>query len=189
MRAQCRRGNCDAERSSQRIAVAAPARRPSAAEGVLVGDDDRACQILSHHRPPPVIGGCSQAVWRGNGGPGLVRNYDFALDLASDRFEITWSAGLSVIAKAQRPWGGGLEVLTRASYSMNLRSRTTSEGCCKSLVWSATGRGRAGHYAAEPASNTTVSRPGFSIAALARMIDTMQWWVESEHGWCLHHAS
>src|SRR5262245_57136224 len=76
----------------------------------LVGDDDRACQIVSHYRPPPVIGGCSQAVWRGNGGPGLVRNYDFALDPVSDRFEITWWAGLSVIAKAQRPWRGGLEV-------------------------------------------------------------------------------
>jgi predicted choloylglycine hydrolase len=75
----------------------------------LVGDDDRAHQILSHYRPPPSIGGCSQAVWLGNGGPALVRNYDFNLDVVSDRFEATWWAGRRVIAKAQRPWGGCLD--------------------------------------------------------------------------------
>jgi predicted choloylglycine hydrolase len=75
----------------------------------LVGDDARAHQILSHYRPPPVIFGCSQAVWLGDGGPALVRNYDFALDIVSDRFEATSWSGRKVIAKAQRPWGGCLD--------------------------------------------------------------------------------
>ena len=75
----------------------------------LVGDDDRAHQILSQYRPPPLVGGCSQAVWLGDGGPALVRNYDYALDVVSDRFEATSWAGCKVIAKAQRPWGGCLD--------------------------------------------------------------------------------
>jgi predicted choloylglycine hydrolase len=75
----------------------------------LVGDDDRAHQLLSHCRPPPIIGGCSQAVWLGDGGPALVRNYDFALDIVSDRFELSSWSGRKVISKAQRPWGGCLD--------------------------------------------------------------------------------
>jgi predicted choloylglycine hydrolase len=75
----------------------------------LVGDDDLAHRILSHYRPPPIIHGCSQAVWLGNGGPALVRNYDFPLDIVSDRFELTAWSGNRVIAKMQRPWGGCLD--------------------------------------------------------------------------------
>jgi len=75
----------------------------------LVGDDERAQQILSHYRPPPEFSACSQAVWFGDGGPALVRNYDFALDVVSARFELTSWAGGKVIAKAQRPWGGCLD--------------------------------------------------------------------------------
>src|SRR5450755_4752714 len=72
----------------------------------LVGDDDLAHRILSHYRPPPIRFGCSQAVWLGDDGPALVRNYDFPLDIVSDRFELTSWAGREVIGKAQRPWGG-----------------------------------------------------------------------------------
>ncbi len=75
----------------------------------LVGDDDLAHRILSHYRPGPAIGGCTQAVWLGSGGPALVRNYDFPLDLVSDRFEVTSWFGREVIAKAQRPWGGCID--------------------------------------------------------------------------------
>ena len=75
----------------------------------LVGDDDVAHCILSHYRPPPVIAGCSQAVWTGSDGPVLIRNYDFPLDVVSDRFEATAWSGREVIAKAQRPWGGCLD--------------------------------------------------------------------------------
>jgi predicted choloylglycine hydrolase len=75
----------------------------------LVGDDALAHQILSHYRPPPIVFGCSQAVWLGDAGPALVRNYDFSLDIVSERFEATSWSGRKVIAKAQRPWGGCLD--------------------------------------------------------------------------------
>jgi predicted choloylglycine hydrolase len=75
----------------------------------LVGDDEFAHRILSHFRPASAIGGCTQAVWLGDGGPALVRNYDFPLDLVSDRFEVTSWSGREVIAKAQRPWGGCID--------------------------------------------------------------------------------
>ena len=75
----------------------------------MLGDDDMAHRILSHYRPPPVFHGCSQAVWLGEGGPALVRNYDFPLDVVSDRFEMTAWSGRRVICKAQRPWGGCLD--------------------------------------------------------------------------------
>jgi predicted choloylglycine hydrolase len=39
----------------------------------------------------------------------LVRNYDFDLNVVSDRFEATSWSGRKVIAKAQRPWGGCLD--------------------------------------------------------------------------------
>jgi predicted choloylglycine hydrolase len=58
----------------------------------LVGDDDLAHRMLSHYRPPPEVFGCSQAVWLGVDGPALVRNYDYPLDIVSDRIEMTsWS--------------------------------------------------------------------------------------------------
>jgi len=75
----------------------------------LVGDDDLARRLLSHYRLPPLGGGCSQAVWLGRDGPALVRNYDFPLEIVSDRFEATSWFGREVIAKAQRPWGGCLD--------------------------------------------------------------------------------
>ena len=75
----------------------------------LIGDDERAHRILSHYRPPPLVFGCSQAVWLEAGGPALVRNYDFSLAIVSDRFEATSWFGRTVIAKAQRPWGGCLD--------------------------------------------------------------------------------
>ncbi|MGA7809347.1 C45 family autoproteolytic acyltransferase/hydolase [Bradyrhizobium sp.] len=75
----------------------------------LVGDDDLGHRILSHYRPPPILHGCSQAIWLGDGGPALVRNYDYPLDVVSARFELTAWSGHRVIAKAQRPWGGCLD--------------------------------------------------------------------------------
>jgi len=75
----------------------------------LAGNDDMACRILSHYRPPRETQGCTQAIWLGNGGPALVRNYDYPLDVVSGRFEITSWSGRKVIAKAQRPWGGCID--------------------------------------------------------------------------------
>jgi len=75
----------------------------------LVGDDDFARRVLSHYRPPPLVFGCSQAVWLGKEGPALVRNYDFAPDIVSSGFESSSWFGREVISKAQRPWGGCLD--------------------------------------------------------------------------------
>ncbi len=62
--------------------------------------------MLSHFRPAPDAFGCSQSVWLGEGGPALIRNFDYPPSIVSDRFEMTEWSGLKVIAKAQRPWGG-----------------------------------------------------------------------------------
>ena len=75
----------------------------------MVGEDDLARCILSHYRPAGPIGGCSQAIWFSEGGPALVRNYDYPLDLVTGRFEMTRWSGRRVIAKAQRPWGGCID--------------------------------------------------------------------------------
>lgn len=75
----------------------------------LVGEDELAHQILSQYRPPPLAPGCTQAVWLGDDGPALVRNYDYPLDVVSDHVESTRWFGREVIAKGQRPWGGGLD--------------------------------------------------------------------------------
>ncbi len=75
----------------------------------LVGDDERAHEMLSHYRPPPLLFGCTQAVWLGAGGPALVRNYDFPIEIVSGHFESTSWFGREVISKAQRPWGGCLD--------------------------------------------------------------------------------
>ena len=75
----------------------------------LVGDDALAPQILSQYRPPPLPHGCTQAVWLGDGGPALIRNYDYPLGTVSDHFESTRWLGREVISKGQRPWGGCLD--------------------------------------------------------------------------------
>jgi predicted choloylglycine hydrolase len=75
----------------------------------LVADDDLSAQIISQYRPPPLLHGCTQAVWLGAEGPALVRNYDFPLNVVSDHFESTRWLGREVISKGQRPWGGCLD--------------------------------------------------------------------------------
>lgn len=75
----------------------------------LVGNDEMAHRILSQYRPPPLAPGCTQAVWLGDDGPALVRNYDYALDIVSEHFESTSWFGREVISKGQRPWGGCLD--------------------------------------------------------------------------------
>ena len=75
----------------------------------LVGDDALSAQVISQYRPPPLLHGCTQAVWLGVDGPALVRNYDFPLEVVSDHFQSTRWFGREVICKAQRPWGGCLD--------------------------------------------------------------------------------
>ncbi|AWN45423.1 peptidase C45 [Methylobacterium terrae] len=75
----------------------------------LVGDDDLAHRVLSHYRPAAHRQGCSQAVWLGEDGPALVRNYDYPLPVITGRIERTAWSGRRVIAMGQRPWGGCLD--------------------------------------------------------------------------------
>jgi len=44
----------------------------------LAGGSDLAARMLSIYRPPPYLAACSQGVWTREGGPMLVRNYDYA---------------------------------------------------------------------------------------------------------------
>ena len=75
----------------------------------LSGEDGLSAQIISQYRPPPQLHGCTQAVWLGVGGPALVRNYDFPLEVVSDHFQSTRWLGGEVISKGQPPWGGCLD--------------------------------------------------------------------------------
>lgn len=88
----------------------------------LVGDDELAHQILSQYRPQPLTHGCTQAVWLAQGGPALIRNYDYPLDVVSEHFESTCWFGREVICKAQRPWGGCLDGINAVGLVASLTS-------------------------------------------------------------------
>lgn len=103
----------------------------------LVGDDELAHRIISQYRAPQTTGACSQAVWLGPEGPALVRNYDYSLDIVSDRFEATGWLGRRVIAKAQRPWGGCLDGMNEDGLVASLTfggSRAQGEGFAVILI-------------------------------------------------------
>jgi predicted choloylglycine hydrolase len=71
----------------------------------LAGGGDIAARMLSLYRPPPYLAACSQGVWSREGGPMLVRNYDYA----PSRMEgIVWSTRLTerrVIGMSDCLWG------------------------------------------------------------------------------------
>jgi predicted choloylglycine hydrolase len=71
----------------------------------LAGGGDLAARMLSIYKPPPYLAACSQGVWTREGGPILVRNYDYA----PSRFEgIIWSTRLlerRVIGTSDCLWG------------------------------------------------------------------------------------
>ncbi len=71
----------------------------------LAGGGDLAARMLSQYRPPPYLAACSQGVWSREGGPVLVRNYDYA----PSRMEgIIWSTRLMerrVIGMSDCLWG------------------------------------------------------------------------------------
>ena len=77
----------------------------------LLGDDDFGHRMISHWRPPASMHACTHAIWLGEGGPALVRNYDAPLDIVSPAILSSAWTGREVIAKAQRPWGGCLDGL------------------------------------------------------------------------------
>ncbi|MGY2048689.1 C45 family autoproteolytic acyltransferase/hydolase [Methylobacterium sp. JK268] len=86
----------------------------------MVGDDDLAHRILSHYRPAAQAQGCSQAVWLGQDGPALVRNYDFPLAVITGRIEMSAWSGKRVIGMAQRPWGGCLDGMNEDGLAASL---------------------------------------------------------------------
>jgi predicted choloylglycine hydrolase len=71
----------------------------------LAGGGDLAARMLSLYRPPPYLAACSQGVWSREGGPVLVRNYDYA----PSRMEgVIWSTRLTerrVIGMGDCLWG------------------------------------------------------------------------------------
>jgi len=70
----------------------------------LAGGGDLAARMLSLYRPPPYLAACSQGAWLREGGPVLVRNYDYA----PSRFEgVVWSTNLCkrVIGMSACLWG------------------------------------------------------------------------------------
>ena len=70
----------------------------------LAGGGDLAARMLSLYKPPPFLAACSQGVWSRDGGPLLVRNYDYA----PSRFEgVIWSTDLlkPVIGSSDCLWG------------------------------------------------------------------------------------
>lgn len=46
------------------------------------GEASDIARFLTLYRPPPLVRGCTQAIWQGEGGPAMVRNYDHAPHLA-----------------------------------------------------------------------------------------------------------
>jgi len=71
----------------------------------LAGGGDLAARMLSLYKPPPYLAACSQGVWSRDGGPMLVRNYDYA----PSRFEgLIWSTRLlekRVVGMTDCLWG------------------------------------------------------------------------------------
>ena len=71
----------------------------------LAGGGDLAARMLSLYKPPPYLAACSQGVWTRDGGPMLVRNYDYA----PSRFEgLIWSTRLlekRVVGMTDCLWG------------------------------------------------------------------------------------
>jgi predicted choloylglycine hydrolase len=71
----------------------------------LAGGGDLAARMLSLYKPPPYLAACSQGVWTREGGPVLVRNYDYA----PSRFEgIAWHTRLldkQVLGMSDCLWG------------------------------------------------------------------------------------
>lgn len=46
------------------------------------GESADIARFLTLYKPPPLVRGCTQAIWLGAGGPALVRNYDHAPHLS-----------------------------------------------------------------------------------------------------------
>ena len=71
----------------------------------LAGGDPLAARFLSMYRPPGFVVGCSQAAFTGDGGPALVRNYDYpASRVEGIVYRTSWT-GRRVIGMSDCLWG------------------------------------------------------------------------------------
>jgi predicted choloylglycine hydrolase len=71
----------------------------------LAGGDDLAARLLSLYRPPGFIVGCSQGAWTRDGGPVLVRNYDYPASRLEGIVYLTAWGGRRVIGMSDCLWG------------------------------------------------------------------------------------
>jgi predicted choloylglycine hydrolase len=101
----------------------------------LAGGGDLAARMLALYSPPPLVSGCSQAVFAGPA-PVLVRNYDFDPALLE---AVVWSSELTgrrVIGMTDCLWGL-LDGLNDAGLAVSLAfggRRATAEGFAIALV-------------------------------------------------------
>jgi len=71
----------------------------------LAGGGDLAARMLSLYKPPPYLAACSQGAWTREGGPALVRNYDYAPSRSEG---VIWSTKLverRVLGMSDCLWG------------------------------------------------------------------------------------
>ncbi|MEQ8843360.1 MAG: C45 family peptidase [Phycisphaerales bacterium] len=62
-------------------------------------------RFLTLYNPPPLVRGCTQAIWLGEGGPALVRNYDHAPHLADGLvLKADWE-GVRTLCPTDCLWG------------------------------------------------------------------------------------
>ncbi len=71
----------------------------------LAGGGDLAARMLSMYRPPPFLSACSQGVWTREGGPLLVRNYDYAPSRLEGVFLHSAFLGRRVMGMSDCLWG------------------------------------------------------------------------------------
>jgi predicted choloylglycine hydrolase len=71
----------------------------------LAGGGDLASRMLSVYKPPPYLAACSQGVWTREGGPVLVRNYDYAPSRLEGMIWRSRLLGHRVIGMSDCLWG------------------------------------------------------------------------------------
>jgi predicted choloylglycine hydrolase len=71
----------------------------------LAGAGDLAARMLSSYRPPPYLAACSQGCWTRQGGPMLVRNYDYAPSRFEGTVWLTHMLEQRVIGMSDCLWG------------------------------------------------------------------------------------
>jgi predicted choloylglycine hydrolase len=101
----------------------------------LAGGGDIAARMLSLYDPPPIITGCTQAVFAGRE-PVLVRNYDFDPALLEGVIALTALTGRRVIGTSDCFWGL-LDGVTDPGLAMSLAfggPRVTAAGFAMPLI-------------------------------------------------------